>query len=164
MPDFIPGLQLSRQFFDTVIRPILRGAFPDTPYAAGLLGAGSEVLGFDTEMSTDHDWGPRVDIYLRDDAPSDLADAIRAKVEAELPEHFMEWCVRFASGGHAAASESSHGVRVSSAVHFIQSYLGLDITRSIEPADWLTLPAQKLRTIASGEVFHDEIGLASIRG
>jgi hypothetical protein len=32
-----------------------------------LLGNGSEVLGFDTELSTDHDWSPRVVLFLRDE-------------------------------------------------------------------------------------------------
>lgn len=45
MPDFVPGLELNRLFFGEVIRPFLAEAIPDIPYAAGLLGAGSDVLG-----------------------------------------------------------------------------------------------------------------------
>ncbi|HEU0299458.1 MAG TPA: hypothetical protein VFR37_08395, partial [Longimicrobium sp.] len=64
MPEFIPGLELSRLFFVEAVRPLLDAAFPGLRYAAGLLGSGSDVLGFDTEMSRDHDWGPRVDLFL----------------------------------------------------------------------------------------------------
>jgi hypothetical protein len=64
MPVFVSGLNLSRRFFREVVRPLLANAFPAVRYAAALLGPGSEVLGFDTEMSVDHDWGPRVFVFF----------------------------------------------------------------------------------------------------
>ncbi len=50
MPVFVSGLDLSRRFFREIVRPLLAPAFPHLHYAAALLGPGSEVLGFDTEM------------------------------------------------------------------------------------------------------------------
>jgi hypothetical protein len=41
-----------------------------------LLGEGSEVLGFDDEVSTDHDFGPRVELFVPpgfDTTPIDVA-------------------------------------------------------------------------------------------
>ena len=55
---FVPGAGLSRRLYHEVVRPILSARFPDLRHAAPLLGLGSEVLGFDDEMSTDHDWKP----------------------------------------------------------------------------------------------------------
>lgn len=60
---FIGGLELSRRFYREAVRPLLERPFPDLPHAAALLGTGSDVLGFDTEMSTDHDWGPSVVLF-----------------------------------------------------------------------------------------------------
>ena len=64
MTTFIPGIELSRLFFVEAVKPLLEASVPGLLYGAALLGSGSEVLGFDTEMSTDHDWGPRVDIFF----------------------------------------------------------------------------------------------------
>src|SRR5687768_14385796 len=59
MSSFVPGLQLSRDFYTEVVRPLVAGV----PHSAALIGAGSEVLAFDTERSTAHDWGPRVVLF-----------------------------------------------------------------------------------------------------
>jgi hypothetical protein len=66
---FIPGLELAGEFYAEVVHPLLGQEFPGLRYAAALLGPGSEVLCFDTERSTDHDWGPRLQVFLgADDA------------------------------------------------------------------------------------------------
>ncbi len=52
---FVPGRELSRAFYHEVVRELVR----DVEHSAALLGWGSDVLGFDTERSTDHGWGPR---------------------------------------------------------------------------------------------------------
>ena len=62
---FVPGLQLAEGFFRDHVQPLLRDRFPELRYSAGLIGDGSEVLGFDTLVSTDHHWGPRLMIFLR---------------------------------------------------------------------------------------------------
>ena len=64
MPEFMPGLELSRLFYLEAVRPILDRSFPGLPHAAGRLDTGSEVLGFDTARSMDHWWGPRVQLFV----------------------------------------------------------------------------------------------------
>jgi hypothetical protein len=49
-PAYIPGLRLAREFYAVVVRPLLEEHFP-LPYAAALVGRGSEVVGFDTQRS-----------------------------------------------------------------------------------------------------------------
>src|SRR5687767_15005392 len=95
VPEFLPGLELSRSFFAEAVQPLLGEAFPSLRYAAALLGHGSEVLGFDTPMSTDHNWGPRVDLFLREDEPHETRDRIDALLRDRLPPRFRGYLTNF---------------------------------------------------------------------
>jgi hypothetical protein len=53
------GIDIARGFYEQRVAPLLTGV----PHAAALLGDGSEVLGFDDDVSPDHDFGPRVQVF-----------------------------------------------------------------------------------------------------
>jgi hypothetical protein len=76
---FIRGLDLSRRFYEETVRPLLDAHFPNLPHTAARIGRGSEVQGFDTERSTNHDWGPRA--FARLSLP-DLTDVLRSALAA----------------------------------------------------------------------------------
>ena len=63
MPAFVPGIELAHDYWFDVVAPILDPYLPRAERAAALLAEGSEVLGFDTEQSTDHGWGPKVFVF-----------------------------------------------------------------------------------------------------
>jgi hypothetical protein len=86
MPAFIPGLELSHQYYWQIVRPLLDQHFPGLPHAAGLIGPGSEVLGFDTEMSMDHHWFPKVQIFLRNE-DIDFSSQIYETLRWNFPQH-----------------------------------------------------------------------------
>ncbi|WP_235506548.1 DUF4037 domain-containing protein [Terrabacter sp. Root181] len=148
MSEFVPGAVLSRRLYDEVVRPLLSANFPDLPHSAALLGRGSEVLGFDDEMSTDHDWKPRVLVFLAEQDEPRHGAAVREALERDLPPTFA---------GHPIGYEV-HTVR-----GYVRQQLELDMARDIEPRDWLTLPEHGLRMFTSGVVFHDEVGLQAAR-
>src|SRR5208337_3858833 len=81
--DFIPGLILGRMLYEEAGREIVESVVPRDAYAAAFIGKGSDVLGFDTERSTDHDWGPRFQVFLDpaagDFTVSSLDDALRVR-------------------------------------------------------------------------------------
>jgi hypothetical protein len=53
------GIEISRRYYRTAVAPGLTGV----PHSAALLGPGSEVLGYDDEISPDHDFGERVQVF-----------------------------------------------------------------------------------------------------
>src|SRR5262249_53411576 len=95
MPDFIAGLALAELFYREAVKPVLDQEFPALPHSAALIGAGSEILGFDTEMSTDHDWGPRVMLFLNEEAHARYAEPIRTALGQRLPREFRGYATEF---------------------------------------------------------------------
>ena len=157
---FIPGLELARLFYAEAVRPVLEQRFPGLAYTAALIGPGSEVLGFDTPRSVDHDWGPRLQVFLADDA-ADAGVAARAAelLADQLPAEFRGLPTVFAlSGGQPG--EPSHQVVVTGLRRWLTGALGFDPLAAIGLADWLATPCQLLAEVTGGAVFHDGLATA----
>ena len=157
VPEFVPGLQLAREFYATVVRPLLEEQFPQLPYAAALLGPGSEVAGFDSQRSTDHDWGPRLQIFLPDNDADRHATALTAMLASRLPESFRGYPVAFPVTREPGGTVR-HRVEVTGLGPWLTSHLGFDPRHAVTLLDWLATPAQRLAEFTTGEVFHDGPG------
>ncbi|NDJ86042.1 MAG: hypothetical protein GYB66_09165 [Chloroflexi bacterium] len=90
MADFIPGLELNRRFYHDTIRPLLDQYLPGLAHDAALIGSGSDILGFDTPRSTDHDWGPRAYLFLNEADFRDHANEIMERLRYDLPRQFRD--------------------------------------------------------------------------
>jgi Domain of unknown function (DUF4037) len=155
-PAFVPGLELARRYYAEVVRPILDRRFGGLEHSAALLGWGSDVLGFDSARSTDHNWGPRCLVFVgADDAA--LLEPIGAVLTAELPETFLRWPTRFADV-RAPGRPVRHWVEVAELGSWLDVHLGFDPRVGIGLADWLATPTQVLAEITGGAVFHDRLG------
>ena len=139
------GIALSRRFYEQAVRPLLGGR----PHAAALLGAGSEVLGFDDVVSTDHDFGPRVQLFLT----AGTAPPSFAGLPATFERHPTVFAAADRNGGVPC-----HQVEVTGAGPFFADRLGVDPAAGLELADWLLTPTQTLATLTAGAVFHDPEG------
>ncbi|WP_091660628.1 DUF4037 domain-containing protein [Micromonospora auratinigra] len=154
---FVPGLTLARRFHDEMVGPLLAARLPGLRYAAGLLDGGSELLGLDTARSTDHDWGPRAQLFVAD--PAEVAP-VRAVLAAGLPARFLGWPTRFLGGpearlGVARADGDRHGVSVDELGGWLHGRLGFDPRAGLGVTDWLSVPTQRLAELTGGAVFHD---------
>ena len=154
-PPFIPGLQLSQFFYAEAVQPLLAIHFPTVVYSAGLLGAGSEVLGFDTAQSTDHDWGPRLLLFLAEVDHKRYQPEINQMLRRELPHQIHGYPTDFATTGDAAVN---HRVRILTVQDFLGELLSFNPTHEPLVAEWLTFPEQMLRSVTGGRVFHDGLG------
>jgi Domain of unknown function (DUF4037) len=169
---FIPGLKLSQYLYEEAVRPILEKHFPALPYAAALLGAGSEVLGFDTPQSRDHDWGPRLMLFLAEDEIDLYRPRIEQALSDELPDNIhgypVDMAIRLRSdhapGPQPVGNLARHSVRLHTVRSFVRTVLNVEFDQEWRAADWMAFPSQHLRSLTSGQVFHDGFGqLTSLR-
>ncbi|OFW75121.1 MAG: hypothetical protein A2Y55_10590 [Actinobacteria bacterium RBG_16_68_12] len=146
MPPFVPGRELARAFYEEAVAPLLG----DTPHSAALLGWGSEVLGFDTSRSTDHGWGPRLQVFVRREETARVMHVI----DEGLPDEFHGWPTRFGWDEVPV----SHHVEVGPLGDWLKARLGFDLRGGITTRDWLATPQQILLEVTRGAVFHDGLG------
>jgi len=154
---FRPGLDLAREFYTSVVQPLLAELFPGLRYSAALIGAGSEVLGFDSRRSTDHDWGPRLHIFLAAHLAGRWADRIAADLGERLPASFAGYPVRYPLSGEPPTA-ARHHVLVRALPGWLIGQLGFDPVAGITAFDWLATPTQRLAELTGGAVFHDGLG------
>jgi len=152
MSGSVPGLELCRSFYEEVVAPAV-GA----PHGAALLGAGSDVLGYDTERSTDHDWGPRCQLFVQ---ASDL-DGVRSRVLPSLPKAYRG---RLLAIGRDGGRLEPHVV-IATLPAWLDGELGWDLGEcELTVVDWLLMPQTRLLGITQGAVFADPDGdLADLR-
>ncbi len=159
------GSELAAKFFRECVEPVLQRSFPALRFSAGLFGPGSDVIGYDTEMSRDHDWGPRCQLFFDDTNPS-TRRAIWQELAARLPESYASFPVAFGNTHrpeppHEVPDDGvAHQVTVANRSRFFVGYLGFDPAGSISALDWLATPTQKLLSVAHGHLFRDDLGVA----
>jgi len=165
---FISGLELSRMLFEDAVEPLLNEHFPDLRYAAGLVGSGSDVLGFDTKRSTDHEWGPRVLIFVAGTVPRTTREAISGIIGLHLPATIAGYPTRYVESPLEAGTKvlpevatgepMGHGVTIGTLGQFLMSTCGITSTRNLDPATWLTMSEQHLLEVTRGGVWRDDLG------
>lgn len=163
---FVPGLELARRFYWQAVRPILDRHLPDLPHTAALVGTGSEVLGFDTERSTDHNWGPRLQLFLDHDDARQHSGRISGLLSDHLPVTFLGYPTNIEPvGGRDRAMRHTdgpvhHAVTIAELGDWLVNHLGFTPLHDLTAADWLACPTQRLAELTGGAVFHD--GLARL--
>jgi len=158
---FIKGLELSRLLYREAVAPLLAERFPELSHSAGLLSHGSEVQGFDTPQSRDHDWGPRLQLFLAENAIESIGSEIDALLRRRLPGDIHGYAIDMACGEEARVTmgqDTGHAVIITTMRRFAQHVLVWEYANPPTAVDWVTFPQQRLRSIRSGAVFHDGLG------
>ena len=172
-PEDIGGVALAAAFSAEVVEPLLAQHLPQLRYAAALIGPGSEILGFDDSTSRDHDWGPRLMLFLEPPDHAEHAAAIVELLRGSLPTQFRGYSTNFeqfeddrAEGpeiGRTTEGEAGavqHRVVIHTVEKYLTDYLGANplAAGGLRPQQWLAIPQHKLRTVSEGGVFRDDVG------
>lgn len=145
------GLDLAEDYWRRHGRPWLEEKYAPWRHriAVGLVGDGSDCLGFDDEYSRDHDWGPGFCLWLTHEDHMEIGDALGRDYRA-LPPTF--------NGFTRQTSEWGGGrVGVFEIGSFYRGFIGRPgIPETL--ADWFRIPEKNLAAATSGRVFADELG------
>ncbi len=148
----IKGIELSREFYIRIGKPVLEELFPEymEKAAVGLVGEGSECYGFDDILSTDHDYGPGFCVWLDREDYHKAGERMNQIYEA-LPREYRgiaERLTRVESAGRRGILEIDA---------FYRKFLGRDrLPENLR--EWLIIPEHYLAVATNGEVFEDRLG------
>jgi hypothetical protein len=78
-------LDLSEAFYKEAVKPVIDKHFPNLVYSAARIGHGSDVLGYDTAQSMDHDWGPKLQLFLENADYGFLREELDEILSQNLP-------------------------------------------------------------------------------
>lgn len=168
MGEFIKGKELCRGFFFQIAKPILDRSFPNLVYTAGLLGYGSDVLGYDDPVSTDHMWGPRFYLFLKEE-DKHLKSRLLEAFSQEFPSVYRGYNVNFSApdpndGGIRHATPSLDGkvnplIFLYTIDEYLEMYLGTHQLERLSEIQWLSLSENRLLTLVLADYYVDNLGL-----
>lgn len=151
------GLEIAKRYYLEYGAPMIKEQFPELEgiIAVGLVGSGSECMGYDDELSRDHDFEPSFIIFLPPEEVVDRRLAFRLeRAYDKLPDEFMglrrNKDVSFDTGRHG----------VMRAADFFRSKVG-DPEGELSLDRWLSIPEHYLLEATNGEIFRDDLGLVT---
>ncbi len=146
------GLEIAREFYLHHGKPMLESQFGDVAdrIAVGLVGEGSECLGFDDEISRDHDFEPGFCLWLTEQDEREFGFRLE-RAYAKLPREFMG----LGRSPLSPVGGNRHGV--STVGRFYTRFLGTPgAPQTLE--QWLYIPSFSLLSASNGAVFSDPLG------
>ncbi len=149
------GLDISRAFYSEYGLPMLKRDFPAERgrIAVGLIGEGSECLGYDDAVSRDHDFDAGFCLFVTQN-DYDIFGFRLERAYEKLPREYMG----LTRGLLSPVGGARRGVIVIE--EFCRKFFGMP-TAPKTNRDWLYLPSSSLAAAASGALFADPLGVMS---
>ncbi|WP_434711903.1 DUF4037 domain-containing protein [Rhizobium sp. YTUHZ045] len=158
------GIELSRRFYADVVRPWLAQTAPELAHSAALIGYGSELLGLDDEVSRDHNWGPRVHIFLSIEKFNDHARRLVGEFTKVAPDSYLGEPIGWRSRPHPpadgpeAAGTIEHGLEFHTLEAKLEEHFAVRSIENLTSVQWLGFAEQKLLAFTAGAIFRDDDG------
>lgn len=142
-----------REFYLNEITSIIHDRFAEYEgrIAAGLAGEGSECFGYDDEISSDHDFGISVCLWLADEDYESIGTELDAACRSLIQE----------TGGIHEGTRLEYRRGVQRISDFYRKLLGFDFdmdTPHMTDGQWFFAEDWRLAAATNGEVFRDELG------
>ena len=104
------GLELSRAYYEEYGKPMIDTQLAQyKPYlAAGLVGEGSECLGFDDELSRDHDFGPAFCLWVPEELYAKAGTEMQRAYDS-LPASYKGYTRITSAQGTGRIKSVAHG-------------------------------------------------------
>ena len=151
------GMELAKAYFESYGRAMLE-QFPDLAgkVAAGLAGSGSECLGYDDEISQDHDFEPGFCLFAFVDDGGDGTEKSLSRREAfALERAYAKLPKEFEGFKRPMMSPVGGGRRgLIDLAEFLRSTTGRP-DGALTAEDWLRVPEQSLLEAAGGQIWAD---------
>ncbi len=151
------GLEIAEKYYREYGAPMIHEEFPELEgiVAVGLCGSGSECMGYDDELSRDHDFEPSFIIFLPPEEVVDRRLAFRLeRAYDKLPDEFMglkrNKDVSFDTGRHGVVR----------AADFFLSKVG-DPEGDLTLEQWMSVSEHYLLEATNGKIFRDDLGLVT---
>lgn len=160
------GMELARTYYEQFGKQMIREQFPEYEdrIAVGLVGEGSECLGFDDAVSEDHDYGPAFCMWLTQEDYDRIGDRLQRAYE-KLPSEMDGQKRR----GASVRGSGRDGVFTISG--FYEKFLGRNLLSVLENPEeagnekvfqaWADAREEQLAMAVNGEVFTDPLGAFS---
>ncbi|MBS4537038.1 DUF4037 domain-containing protein [Clostridium sp. D2Q-11] len=160
---FIKRLELNEGYYKEVVKPLIEENYPGLKYSVGLIGYGSDVLGYDTHISMDHNWGPRMIIFLDEKDMDEYKNKVNQLLRKNLPYEYRDLPTNFTDPledgvqrmKEIQQGEVNHLIDIMSISDFLRNSLGIKDIDNIKITDWLKFSDQGLIEVTKGKVFHD---------
>ncbi len=155
------GIELSRKYFFEAGLPLLQEHYPQLVdrVAAGLVaggfesGCGSEIGGFDDEVSRDHNWGPRFFLFLNYGDKRALGDEVQAFLDRALP-------TEFAGFKSTSTTLPKNRAYVLTPTENLRACLHRGRAPESDE-DWITIPEVALFEYTAGPIFYEPTPLVA---
>ncbi len=146
------GIELCKAYYETYGKPMLQQQFGEylSRIAVGLVGEGSECLGYDDEISQDHDFEPGFCLWITREDERVFGFPLE-RAYAKLTKTFQG----FTRAPLSPVGGNRHGVQIIE--DFYENFLGTPSLPDTYGA-WFSIPSATLRTVVSGEVWQDNLG------
>lgn len=146
-------LDLTRQWFEESVNPMLEKDFPELAprLAAGLAGRGSECFGYDDEISRDHDYQISLWLWLESNDERVWGFALERAYKKLLKNHPPQ---QFDSASSLLGG-TPRGVCVIE--DFFRRHLGIPGAPE-HFQEWFNIPEYAFAEAVNGEVFRDDKG------